>query len=88
MTFTHTPTLMCKDRTGTSFALKLKLDLRTQEGKELFKALKMKKGSTVVVHEPLRSGVVGGKQGFIECEANEIEVCFSSPASMKNFYRI
>lgn len=47
MTFSYTPTIICKDRDGVSFALKLKLDLRTEKGKEGYGGKKLKKGCVV-----------------------------------------
>jgi hypothetical protein len=74
MTFGHTPTIMCKDRDKASFALKLKLDMRTSAGKEAFKEKKLKKGTAVVIKGARRSGVRDGKQGFADVGIEEVLV--------------
>lgn len=81
MTLSTNPTFICKDRSGAPFALTLKLPRHMQKddmrgGGLDFKLYK--KGWTVVVRRPVRSGVKDGKQGFVECEVEESLVCFES----------
>jgi len=83
MTLSTNPTFICKDRSGAPFALTLKLPRHMQKedlrgGGLDFKLYK--KGWTVVVREPARSGVKDGKQGFVECEVEESLVI---PASLE-----
>lgn len=81
MTLGSNPTFICKDRSGASFALTLKLPRHMQKedvrgGGLDFKAYK--KGWTVVVRCPARSGVKDGKQGFVEAEVEESLVGYIS----------
>ncbi|KAF8864528.1 hypothetical protein BDZ45DRAFT_613580 [Acephala macrosclerotiorum] len=83
MTLGSNPTFICKDRSGASFALTLKLPRHMQKedvrgGGLDFKAYK--KGWTIVVKRPARSGVKDGKQGFVESEVEESLVI---PASLE-----
>ena len=75
MTFSHTPTIICKDRTNASFALKLDLDVRTEEGQKAFSGMKLKKGTAIVVKDAKRNGVREGKQGFIQVGVDGLKVC-------------
>lgn len=74
MTFSHTPTIICKDRTNASFALKLDLDVRTEAGKKAFSEMKLKKGTTIVVRDAKRNGVREGKQGYVQVGVDGLEV--------------
>jgi len=74
MTFSHTPTIICKDPTNASFALKLDLDVRTEAGKKAFSEMKLKKGTTIVVRDAKRNGVREGKQGYIQVGVDGLEV--------------
>lgn len=71
MTFSDTPTFICKDREAASFALKLTRVPGSFDVKSL------KTGWSVVVAGASRSGVVKEKQGFVEVAADEIKVRFS-----------
>ena len=69
MTFSDTPTFICKDRENVSFALKLHVTGSNSDVSQL------KKGVTVVVKGAERSGVVDGKQGYVGALAEEVQVC-------------
>jgi hypothetical protein len=72
MTLSTVPTFICKDRDSVSFALKVVLPAGSSI--ESFDYKRFKKGFTVAVNNPRRSGVVGGKQGFIEARLSDVEV--------------
>ena len=69
MTFSDTPTFICKDRENVTFALKLHATGGNSD------ISRLKKGVTVVVKGAERSGVVDGKQGFVGALVEEIQVC-------------
>lgn len=69
MTFSETPTFICKDRENVSFALKIFLG-GPESG---FDVKKMKKGLSVIVRGAERT-VKDGKQGFVGVLGNELEV--------------
>lgn len=68
MTFSDTPTFICKDREAASFALKI------THVPSNFDAKRLKTGWSVVVAGASKSGVVKDKQGFVEVPAEELHV--------------
>ncbi|KAH8597702.1 hypothetical protein B0O99DRAFT_64928 [Bisporella sp. PMI_857] len=76
MTFSDTATFICKDRTDTSFALKIHIP-----GPSSFDVKKLKKGMAVVVKGAERDGVKDGKQGFVGALADDINII---PTSLGN----
>lgn len=68
MTFSDTPTFICKDREAASFALKL------VHVPSVFDIKSLKIGWSVVVPGARRSGVVKEKQGYVEVAAKDIHV--------------
>ena len=69
MTFSDTPTFICKDRENVAFALKLHVTGSSSD------VSRLKKGVTVVVKGAERSGVADGKQGFVGALVDEVQVC-------------
>ncbi|QSZ36654.1 hypothetical protein DSL72_006535 [Monilinia vaccinii-corymbosi] len=72
MTLSTTPTFVCIDSTGTSFALSIILEapltpaqLEGSAPGNHFDIKKLKKGHTVVAPNPKRHGVGQGKQGIL-----------------------
>ncbi|KUJ23271.1 uncharacterized protein LY89DRAFT_777054 [Mollisia scopiformis] len=83
MTLAMNPTFICKDRSTAPYALTLKLPSHMHREGVRGGALdfkQYKKGWTVVVRAPCRSGVKDGKQGLVECELEESLVI---PASLE-----
>jgi hypothetical protein len=75
MTLGANPTFICKDRSGTSFAVSIQL---SGKGEGKFPHMKgFKKGYTIVVRGARRFGVKDGKQGSVRVGVEGVEVCFS-----------
>ena len=84
MTLSTSPTFICKDPSGTPFALTMRIPSHlVKEGVRGggYDVSRFKKGFTVVVREGLggervrRSGVSEGKQGFVEVGIEGVLVC-------------
>ena len=73
MTLSTNPTYVCKDKSGASFAVSIKLaDVGSAVPK--FEVKGFKKGYTIVVRGAKRYGVREGKQGFVNAVAEDIMV--------------
>lgn len=68
MTLGANPTFVCKDRSGSSFAVTIKV---AGGG---FDVKGCKKGYTIVIPDARRFGVKDGKQGFVEVAAAKVKV--------------
>jgi hypothetical protein len=77
MTLSTSPTFICKDPSGTPFALTLRIPAAlvkagVQGGG--YNVSGFKKGFTFVVPNARRSGVSEGKQGFVEIPVGGVKV--------------
>lgn len=81
MTVSTSPTFICKDVSSTPFALTLGIPADSvAEGVRGggYDVRGFKKGFTVAVPGPRRSGVKEGKQGFVEVAVDAVKVCDKS----------
>jgi hypothetical protein len=79
MTLSTSPTFICKDPSGSPFALTLRIPAAlvkagVQGGG--YDVSGFKKGFAVVVPGARRSGVSEGKQGFVEVPVGEVKVSY------------
>jgi hypothetical protein len=79
MTLSTSPTFICKDPSGSPFALTLRIPAAlvkagVQGGG--YDVSGFKKGFAVVVPAARRSGVSEGKQGFVEIPVGEVKVSY------------
>lgn len=87
MTLSTTPTFICIDSSGASFALTIILEAPltpaqlegTAGGDDkasgnTFDIRQLKKGHTVVIPNPMKHGVKEGKQGYVKCRWGDLAV--------------
>jgi hypothetical protein len=77
MTLSTSPTFICKDLSGSPFALTLRIPaslVKEEVQGGGYDVSSFKKGFTFVVPGARRSGVSEGKQGFVEIPAEEVKV--------------
>jgi hypothetical protein len=73
MTLSTNPTYVCKDKSGSSFAVTLK-PADDGTGVPSFEVKGFKKGHTIVIRRAKRYGVKEGKQGFINAGMEDVKV--------------
>jgi hypothetical protein len=79
MTLSTSPTFICKDPSGSPFALTLRIPAALVKAGVRgggYDVSGFKKGFAVVVSGARRSGVGEGKQGFVEIPVGEVKVSY------------
>lgn len=77
MTISTSPTFICKDFTGQSFAVTVRLspdEVKPEIRGGGYDVKGWKKGYSVVLRDAKRSGVSDGKQGFVEVKKEDVNV--------------